>query len=87
MCESMRFHSGPEVFVPVNKNYLLTEYVLNENDCNVVLRFARTPRTAVVSLVKRILFLLSWEWRRNRQRALRDLTCGFLVVTIDVAYQ
>ena len=44
-----------------------------------------TNATAVVSLVKRILFLLFWE-RRNRQRALRDLTCGFLVATIDEAY-
>ena len=39
------------------------------------------------SLVKRILFLLFWERRRNRQRALHDLTCGFLVATIDKAYQ
>ena len=30
----MRFDSGPEVFVRVNRNYVLTEYVLNENDCN-----------------------------------------------------
>ena len=29
----MRFDSGPEVFVRVNRNYVLTEYVLNENDC------------------------------------------------------
>ena len=29
----MRFDSGPEVFVLVNQNYVLTEYVLNENDC------------------------------------------------------
>ena len=29
----MRFDSGPEVFVRVNRNYALTEYVLNENDC------------------------------------------------------
>ena len=28
----MRFDSGPEVFVRVNRNYVLTEYVLNEND-------------------------------------------------------
>ena len=34
VCESMRFDSGPEVFVRVNRNYVLTEYVLNENDCN-----------------------------------------------------
>ena len=34
VCESMRFDSGPEVFVRVNRNYLLTEYArLNENDC------------------------------------------------------
>ena len=33
VCESMRFDSGPEVFVRVNRNYVLTEYVLNENDC------------------------------------------------------
>ena len=32
-------------------------------------------------------FLLFWERRRNRQRALRDLTCGFLVATIDKVYQ
>ena len=30
----MRFDSGPEVFVRVNRNYVLTQYVLNENDCN-----------------------------------------------------
>ena len=49
----------------------------------------RTNATAVVSIVKRILFLLFWERRRNRQRALRDLTCSFggLVTTIDEAYQ
>ena len=29
----MRFDSGPEVFVRVNRNYVLTECVLNENDC------------------------------------------------------
>ena len=29
----MRFDSGPEVFVHVNRNYLLSEYVLHENDC------------------------------------------------------
>ena len=29
----MRFDSGPEVFVRVNRNYVLTEYVLNENVC------------------------------------------------------
>ena len=29
----MRFDSGPAVFVSVNRNYVLTEYVLNENDC------------------------------------------------------
>ena len=40
-----------------------------------------------MSLVKRILFRLFWERRRNHQRALRDLTCGFLVATIDEAYQ
>ena len=33
VCESMRFDCGPEVFVRVNRNYVLTEYVLNENDC------------------------------------------------------
>ena len=33
VCKSMRFDSGPEVFVRVNRNYVLTEYVLNENDC------------------------------------------------------
>ena len=32
----MRFDSGPEVFVRVNRNYVLTEYVLNENDCTMV---------------------------------------------------
>ena len=31
----MRFDSGPEVFVRANRNYVLTEYVLNENDCSV----------------------------------------------------
>ena len=36
VCESMRFDSGPEVFVRVNRNYVLTEYVLNENDCTTV---------------------------------------------------
>ena len=34
VCESMRFDSGPEVFVCVNRNYVLTEYVLNGNDCS-----------------------------------------------------
>ena len=29
----MRFDSGPEVFVRVNRIYVLTKYVLNENDC------------------------------------------------------
>ena len=29
----MRFDSGPEAFARVNRNYVLTEYVLNENDC------------------------------------------------------
>ena len=33
VCESVRFDSGPEVFVRVNRNYVLTECVLNENDC------------------------------------------------------
>ena len=33
VCESMRFGSGPEVFALVNRNYVLIEYVLNENDC------------------------------------------------------
>ena len=33
VCESMQFDSGPEVFVCVNRNYVLTEYVLNENNC------------------------------------------------------
>ena len=33
VCESMRFDSGPEVFVRVNRNYVLTEYIQNENDC------------------------------------------------------
>ena len=32
----MRFDSGPEGFVRVNRNYVLTEYVLNENDCNSI---------------------------------------------------
>ena len=36
VCESMRFDSGQEVFVRVNWNYMLTEYVLNENDCTNV---------------------------------------------------
>ena len=36
VCESMRFDSGPEVFVLVNRNYVLTEYVLNDNDCSTV---------------------------------------------------
>ena len=30
----MRFDSGPGIFVRVIRNYVLTEYVLNENDCN-----------------------------------------------------
>ena len=49
----------------------------------------RTNATAIVTLVKRIIFLLFWERRRDRQRALRDLTCSFggLVATIDEAYQ
>ena len=34
----MRFDSGPEVFVLVNRNYVLTEYVLNENDCMSLIR-------------------------------------------------
>ena len=34
VCESMRFDSGPEGFVRVNRNYVLTEYVLNKNDFN-----------------------------------------------------
>ena len=29
----MRFDSGQAVFVRVNQNYVLTAYVLNENDC------------------------------------------------------
>ena len=29
-CESMRFDSGSEVFVPVNRKYVLTEYVQTE---------------------------------------------------------
>ena len=33
VCESMRFDSGPGIFVRVNRNYVLSEYVLNENDC------------------------------------------------------
>ena len=33
MCESMRFDSGPEVFACENRSYVLTEHVLNENDC------------------------------------------------------
>ena len=37
VCESMRFDSGPEVSVRVNPNYVLTEYVLNENDCSLAL--------------------------------------------------
>ena len=40
-----------------------------------------------MALVKRILFVLFWERRRNRQKVSRDLTCGFLVSTIDEAYQ
>ena len=28
-----------------------------------------------------------WERRQNRQKALRDFTCGLLVATIDEAYQ
>ena len=47
----------------------------------------RTHATAAVSLVKRNRFLLFWERRRNHQRPLRDLTCGFLVATIDETYQ
>ena len=47
----------------------------------------RTTATAIVSLVKRILFLLFWKRQQNRQRALRDFTCGLLVVTMDEAYQ
>ena len=33
----MRFDSGPEVFVRVNRNYVLTEYVQNENDQTEIL--------------------------------------------------
>ena len=33
----MRFDSGPEVFVRVNRNYVLTEYVLNENNCSDII--------------------------------------------------
>ena len=33
----MRFDSGPEGFVRVNRNYVLTEYVLNENDCKLLI--------------------------------------------------
>ena len=36
----MRFDSGPEVFVRVNRNYVLTEYVLNENDCTAQKEYA-----------------------------------------------
>ena len=37
VCELMRFDPGPEVFVCVNRNYVLTEYILNENDCTTKL--------------------------------------------------
>ena len=46
-----------------------------------------TNATVVVSLVKRMLFLLFWEQWQTLRGALRDLTCGSLVATIDEAYQ
>ena len=40
----MQFDSGPEVFVRVNRNYVLTEYVLNENDCIVDNKYHRKEK-------------------------------------------
>ena len=48
----MRYDSGPEVFVRVNRNYVLTEYVLNENDC-IILKSAGSDPGVVC---KKILF-------------------------------
>ena len=60
----------------------------NHWDGDFYCRFeVRTNATVVVSLLKRNLFLLFWERRRNHQRALRDLTGSFLVTTIDEAHQ
>ena len=61
VCESMRFDSGPEVFVPVNRNYVLTEYVLNENDCIFPLEIAairQRPDVVIFSQSLRVVILI-----------------------------
>ena len=45
----------------------------NQRVCDFYCRFeARTNATAIVTLVKRILFLLFWERRRSRQSSSRS---------------
>ena len=48
----MRFDSGPEVFVRVNRNYVLTEYVLNENDC-IVIHICKENTTSDIAIIKK----------------------------------
>ena len=64
VCESMRFDSGPEVFVRVNQNYVLTEYVLNENDCISLLSSSGSTLRIGYRLRKR-----SDIWSTNRGAA------------------
>ena len=49
----MRFDPGPEGFVLVNRNYVLTEYVQNKNDC-------RLKSTASKSQLKTATIFGSW---------------------------
>ena len=57
----MRFDSGPEVFVRVNRNYVLTEYVLNENDCTVMLIFVFDFKKEELSEFERLGALPSYN--------------------------
>ena len=61
--ESMRFDSGPEGFVRVNRNYVLTEYVLNENDCISNVRHSNSKWSwRKVTCSKPRAASLSWMW-------------------------
>ena len=66
VCESMRFDSGPEVFVRVNRNYVLTEYVLNENDCITfsLMRF-RSLSTRLVHCLSSLVFVFTLNIRKS----------------------
>ena len=72
----MRFDSGPEAFVRVNRNYVLTENILSENDC-IALICADSPYTVSTNWTSSSVVQIQ-EQRRHQSCLVPDHACSSL---------